>query len=70
MDYVAIFALIAKGLTVAQALYEAGESALPAIEAISGVVTGAQAGTVTDDQLTQTEALLDQMISDFNLEIA
>jgi hypothetical protein len=69
MDYIAIFALIAKGLTVAQALFEAGESALPAINAIRDVVTGAQTGEVTDDQLTSAEALLDQLISDFNLEM-
>lgn len=69
MDYAAIFDLIAKGLTVVDALMTAGQQAAPAIKAISGIVTGAQQGTVTDDQLTQTEALLDQMISDFNLDI-
>lgn len=69
MDVVAIFALIAKGLSVVEAIVAAGESAAPAIKALYDLVTGAQTGTVTDDQLAQTEALLDQLITDFNLPI-
>lgn len=69
MDYVAIFALIQKGITVVTALVEAGEQAAPALKALADLTTGAQAGTVTDDQLTQTEALLDQMIADFNVDM-
>lgn len=70
MDYMAIFNLIAKGLTVVQAVYEAGQTAAPAIKALSDLVTGAKQGTVTEDQLSQAEALLDNLISDFNIEIA
>lgn len=69
MDIVAILALIQKGLTVAAAIYEAGKNAAPAIQAISALVTGAQEGKVTEEQIAQTEALLDAMISDFNTEI-
>lgn len=69
MDYLAILTLIQKGLTVAQAIYDAGKDAAPAIQAISALVTGAQNGTVTDDELTQTEALLDSMIQDFNAPV-
>ena len=69
MDFAAIFALIEKGLTVVQALYEAGQEATPAISALIALVTGAQTGTVTDDDLTKTEALLDQLIADFNIDI-
>ena len=69
MDFIAIFALIEKGLTVIQALYEAGQTASPAISALIALVTGAQKGAVTDDDLTKTEALLDQLIDDFNIDI-
>lgn len=69
MDIAAVLALIGKGITVIETLYEAGEAAAPAIEALKNLVTGAQNGTVTDDQLTQTEALLDQMIADFNSDL-
>lgn len=67
MDVAAILDLIQKGLTVIGALLAAGVSAAPAIEALTKLVTGAQTGTVTDDDLAQTEALLDKQISDFNL---
>lgn len=69
MDITAIIALIAKGLTVVQALYEAGQTATPAIQALVKLVTGAQNGTVSDDDLAQCEALLDQQIADFNLDV-
>lgn len=69
MDIIAILGLVAKGLTVAQALYEAGQQAAPAIVALKNLVTGAQNGTVTNDELEKTEALLDKMIEDFNLDI-
>ena len=69
MDISAILALIAKGISIVEALYEAGQSAAPAFEALKNLITGAQEGTVTDQQLTETEALLDQMIADFNLDI-
>lgn len=66
MDIVAVLALISKGITVAEALYTAGEEAAPAFTALKNLVTGAQAGTVTDEELGKTEALLDQMMADFN----
>lgn len=69
MDYAAIFALIQKGITVVGALVEAGQTAAPALEALAALVTGAQQGTVTDDQLTQTEALLDSLVADFNADL-
>jgi hypothetical protein len=69
MDYAAIIELIGKGLTVIEALIEAGQAAAPAIQAIRNLVSGTESGTVTDDDLAQTEALLDQMIADFNLDL-
>jgi hypothetical protein len=69
MDAAAIFALIVKGLGVIEAVIAAGQSALPAIKVMIDLVTGAQNGTVTDQQLADTEAVLDQMIADFNLPL-
>lgn len=69
MDIIAILALIEKGITIAQALLAAGQSAVPAFEALKNLITGAKNGTVTDDQLNETETLLDQLISDFNLDL-
>lgn len=69
MNYVAILALIEKGLTVVEAIYQAGKDAAPAIIAIKDLVTGAQQGTLTDEQIASTEALLDGLIADFNVPI-
>lgn len=66
MDIVAIMALIVKGLGVVETLVEAGESAAPAIKVLIGVATGAQQGTVTQDELDAAEVLLDKQIADFN----
>lgn len=69
MDVVAIMALIVKGLGVVETLVEAGQSAAPAIKVLLGVATGAQQGTVTQDELTAAEALLDKQIEAFNAPI-
>lgn len=69
MDIVAILALVAKGIAVAQALLDAGQTAAPALLAIKDVITGAQTGTVTQADLDKTEAVLDQLIADFNVEL-
>lgn len=65
----AILSLIQKGVTVISALVEAGQSAAPAIEALLKLISGAKAGTVTPADLAATEALLDQQIADFNLDL-
>ncbi len=70
MDPIAIMDLVLKGLGVISTLVTAGKNAAPAIKVVTDLVTGAKAGTVTDDQLTATEALLDSMINDFNTPIA
>lgn len=69
MDMTAVLALIQKGLTVIGALLAAGQSAEPAIAALVKFVTGAQQGKVTPEQLAQTDALLDQQIASFNLDM-
>ena len=70
MDVMAILALVQKGLSIVEAIYEAGKDAAPAIIALKDLITGAQNDTITDEQIAGIEALLDQMISDFNLDIA
>lgn len=66
MDVTAIFALILKGVGIIQTLVSVGQDVAPAIKVITDLITGAQAGTVTDEQLADTEATLDAMIADFN----
>lgn len=69
MDVMAILALIAKGVSVAELLIDAGKSAVPAIEVIKKLVTGAQSGTITDAELLALEDSLDAQIDDFNTPI-
>lgn len=66
MDVGAILDLIVKGLGVISTLVAVGENAAPAIKVMTDLVTGAQTGAVTDEQLAATEKVLDDMISDFN----
>jgi hypothetical protein len=70
MDVAAIMDLVIKGMGVISTLITVGQDAAPAIKVITDLVTGAQAGTVTDADLTATEATLDAMVSDFNEPIA
>lgn len=69
MDAVAIFDLVLKGLSVVQSLIEAEQQAEPAIKALIALITGAQKGTITPEELDKTESLLDSLIDDFNLEL-
>lgn len=66
MDVMAIMALIQKGLSVAEIIIEAGRDAAPAIKALIALAAGAQQGTVTQEQVDDTEALLDRLIAEFN----
>jgi hypothetical protein len=66
MDVAAILELVVKGMGVVSTLIAVGRDAAPAIKVITDLVTGAQAGEVTDEQLAATEKTLDDMISDFN----
>ncbi len=69
MDVTAIFNLVSKGITIVSALIEAEQDAEPALKAIGALVTGAKAGTVTQEDLDKTEALLDSLIADFNTDL-
>lgn len=66
MDIMAILDLVSKGLSVISTLESVGQTVAPAVKVVADLVTGAQAGTVTLQQLTDTETTLDKMISDFN----
>ncbi len=66
MDIAAVLDLVTKGLGVINTLVTVGKDALPAIKVVTDLVTSAKTGTVTDEQLAQTEANLDALISDFN----
>jgi hypothetical protein len=66
MDVSAVLALILKGVGVVSTLVAIGQDVAPAIKVITNLITGAQAGTVTDEELASTEATLDAMIVDFN----
>lgn len=69
MNVIAILGLIAKAVSVIETAIAVGKEAAPAIEVIKDLVTGAQTGMVTDEQLARTEALLDSMMANFNTPI-
>jgi len=66
MDIALILDLAMKGLSVANTLITVGKNAVPAIDAVKQLISGAQAGTLTDADLDKTEAVLDALIEDFN----
>jgi len=66
MDIAAVLDLVTKGLGVINTLVTVGKDAGPAIKAVTDLVLSAKTGTITDEQLAQTEANLDSLISDFN----
>jgi hypothetical protein len=66
MDIMLVLDLVLKGLSVISTLVTVGENAAPAIKAVVSLVNGAKAGTLTYEQINQTEADLDAMIAEFN----
>jgi len=66
MDIALVLDLAMKGLSVANTLINVGKNAAPAIHAVKELISGAKAGTLTDDDLTEVEAVLDSLIEDFN----
>lgn len=66
MDIAGVLDLIAKGISVVTTIVQAGEDALPALQVVTGLVTGAKEGTLTDDDLASAEAQLDSLIATFN----
>lgn len=70
MSILAIMAVIAKGISIAQTAIAVGKNAGPAIEAVKGLVDSFREGTVTPEKLEETEASLDAMIDEFNEPMA
>lgn len=70
MMILTVIGLITKGVSVAKMLIEAGKDAMPAIKVIKDLVTGAESGKITDEELAANEATLDAMIDEFNEPIA
>lgn len=66
MDAASIFALISKGLALLPILIEAGQEVGTIIQNLKALSDSAQAGTVTDEQLSTLEAELDAAIAQFN----
>lgn len=66
VDVSSIFATIKKGLNIISALTAAEKKIEPAVKVIFDLVTNAQTGDVTDEQLEKAEATLDALIEDFN----
>lgn len=69
MDLSKILPMLLKGIGVAQVLQNQGQSVGPAYRAIRVLLKKAEAGSVTDDDLAQTESDLDGQMSRFNRPI-
>jgi hypothetical protein len=69
MDIMTILDLVAKGVGVISTLAQSAQDVAPAVKVVTDLLSGAKAGTVTDQQLMDAETALDKMISDFNAPI-
>lgn len=69
MDIAAILALVTKGVMVASALIDAGKNAGPAIKALMKLIGGNRDKPPTQAEMDATEAVLDALIDEFNVEI-
>lgn len=68
MDVSAILALVTQGISVASALIQAGQSAAPAFAALENLFKS-RAVAITQADLDQTEAVLDALIDQFDIDI-
>lgn len=66
MNAAAIIALVTKGLSIAEQLWENRDLALKAIQSITNIVKSFNGGTVTQADIDQTEADLDALLDEFN----
>jgi hypothetical protein len=67
MEAAAILALVEKGITIGSALLAAGMSAAPAFAAIGKLFDRETA--ITQSDLDETEAVLDALLDQFNIEL-
>ena len=65
MNVAEVMALAVKGVQIIQVLIETGKDAMPAIEALKNVFSK-QPSEVTNEELLQTEAVLDSLLAEFN----
>lgn len=68
MDIAAILALVSKGVSVANALIEAGQNAGPAITALMNLLKGNQK-EITQADLDKCEAVLDALLDEFQIPL-
>lgn len=66
MDVLAVMALIAKGISIAETAIAVGKNAGPVLTTIKGLIDSFRGGTVTQEELDETEKSLDAMIDEFN----
>lgn len=66
MDPMTILDLVMKGVQVIKVITDAAQDAGPAFKAVTNLITGAQAGTLTQAEIDETEKILDGMIAEFN----
>lgn len=69
MDALAIMTLVLKGISVAQALVNAGKDAAPAWDALRALFSGTRKGPPTQEAMNNADALLDRLMDEFNAEI-
>jgi len=62
----AILALVAQGLAVLPTIIETGVNVVDRIEKIKALADAGASGTVTDEQIAEYRAQLDQDLADFN----
>lgn len=67
MEIATILDLVTKGISVASALISAGQSAAPAFDAIANLFKAKE--TITQSDLDQTDAILDGLLEQFNLDL-
>lgn len=65
-----ILEVIAKGMTLIEALRQATDAASPAIKAMWELIEKHKTGAeITDDELLEVEIILDQQLEEFNKEL-
>lgn len=69
MNYAVVLDLIIKYAQYIPILIDAGASVINLSERLIDLATGAKDGTLTDEQIAEHRAALDEMIADFNAEL-
>ncbi|WP_291869630.1 hypothetical protein [Bradyrhizobium sp.] len=69
MDFSKLLPVILKGIGAVQTLVNTGQNAGPAYRAVRVLLKKAEAGTVTEADLAETETDLDGLIDRFNRPI-